>query len=78
MSKVNRPFRIVEGQKHITDAANEPAAGDMAARNSVDGLMAYITSVSPSVNTRKILAHRLLEDAERDAAYLKYKAKIAV
>lgn len=63
----------MEGQVHIADVANEPIAGSIAARNSVDGLMAYIMSVSPSVNTRRILGRRLLEEAERDAEHQKYK-----
>ena len=65
----------MEGQSNTTDAANEPVAGVIAARNSVDGLMAYIMSVSPSVNTRRILGRRLIEDAERDAEHLKYKVE---
>lgn len=66
----------MEEQTHTADVANEPIAGVViAARNSVDGLMAYIMSVSPSVNTRQVLGRRLLEDAERDAEHLKYKVE---
>lgn len=65
----------MEGQTHTTDVANEPIAGVIAARNSVDGLMAYIMSVSPSVNTRRILGQRLLEEAKRDAEHLKHKVE---
>ena len=64
----------MEGQTHA-DVANEPISGSMVARNSVDGLMAYIMSVSPSVNTRRLLGHRLLEEAERDTEHQKYKVE---
>ncbi len=57
----------------IDDKVREPIGGVMA-RNSVDGLMAYIMSVSPSLTTRRMLGRRLLEEADRDTEYLKYKA----
>ena len=64
----------MEEQKQIANTACKPIGGVLA-KNSVDGLMAYIMSVSPSVTTRRILGRRLLEEADRDADYLKYKAE---
>ena len=56
----------------IEDIACEPI-GSVLANNSVDGLMAYIMSVSPSVTTRKILGRRLLDEADKEVEYLRYK-----
>lgn len=64
----------MEERTHEPGIASEPVGGTLA-KNSVDGLMAYIMSVSPSVTTRRILGRRLLEEADRDADYLKRKAE---
>ena len=58
----------------MPDKVCEPIVGVLA-RNSVDGHMACIMSVSPSVTTRRMLGRRLLEAADKDTEYLKYKAE---
>ena len=59
-------------QNHIADVASEPV-GVVAERNSVDGLMAYILSMSPSIMTRRVLGRRLIDEADREVERLKYK-----
>ena len=57
-------------QNHIDDVASEPV-GVVAERNSVDGLMAYILSMSPSIMTRRVLGRRLIDEADREVERLK-------
>jgi hypothetical protein len=73
-SKDKDNYQTMEDQTQTANIASEPMGG-LLAKNSVDGLMAYIMSVSPSVTTRRILGRRLLEEADRDADYLKHKAE---